>query len=111
MNTDPGRFIYSNRRCGLELRRYYSICPEAEYNRKSSMAVVTGGIMLKTKEDTLTGESGTFNFKSKTGIVNDAGIFIKDNNFHIRGGRIEKFGDDSYLIRDFKITTCDGDKT
>ncbi len=83
---------------------------KAEYNRKSSMAVVTGGIMLKTKEDTLTGESGTFNFKSKTGIVNDAGIFIKDNNFHIRGGRIEKFGDDSYLIRDFKITTCDGDK-
>ncbi len=82
---------------------------KAEYNFKTKMAVVSGGILLKAGEDTITGESGTFNFLNKTGVINDATIFYEEYNFYIKGGRIEKFGDDSYLIRDFKLTTCDGD--
>lgn len=82
----------------------------AEYNRKTTVAVASEGILLKTGEDTLAGESGTFNFLNKTGVINDASIFYEGYNIHIRGDRIEKFGDDSYLIKDFKLTTCDGDK-
>jgi LPS-assembly protein len=83
---------------------------KAEYNLKTSVAAVSGNILLKTGEDILAGESGTFNYLDKTGVINDASILIEGNNFHISGGRIEKFGDQSYLIRDFKLTTCDGDK-
>ncbi|NLD36486.1 MAG: LPS-assembly protein LptD [Desulfatiglans sp.] len=74
------------------------------------MALASDGILLKTGEDTLTGESGTFNYLDKTGVINDASLFIEEFNFYFSGDRIEKFGDDSYLIKDFKLTTCDGDK-
>lgn len=82
---------------------------EAVYNRKTQIAEISGGILLETGEDTLAGESGTFNFAEQTGVINDARLFIKENNFYINGGRIEKFGEDSYLIEDFKLTTCDSE--
>ncbi|NLA74769.1 MAG: LPS-assembly protein LptD, partial [Deltaproteobacteria bacterium] len=83
---------------------------KAEYNLKTKIAVASGGILLRAGEDTLAGESGTFNYSDKTGIVNNASLFIEEFNFYFRGNRIEKFGDDSYLISDFRLTTCDGDK-
>ncbi|MBN1907129.1 MAG: LPS-assembly protein LptD, partial [Deltaproteobacteria bacterium] len=83
---------------------------KAEINYKTKMAVVSGSILLKTGDDTLMGESGTFNYLDKTGVINGASLFIEDFNFYFSGDRIEKFGDDSYLVHDFKLTTCDGDK-
>ncbi len=82
---------------------------KAEYNLKTKIAKVSGGILLETGEDTLNGESGTFDFINQTGIINSASVFMSENNFNIKGGRIEKYGDNSYLITDFKLTTCDGD--
>ena len=65
--------------------------------------------MLETGGDTLSGESGIFNFIQQTGSINNARLFIKENNFYVDGGRIEKSGEDNYFIRDFKLTTCDGE--
>ncbi len=65
---------------------------EVEYSLKTKMAVASGGILFKTGEDSLTGESGTFNYLDKSGVINDASLFIEELNFYFKGGRIERFG-------------------
>ncbi len=80
---------------------------KAVYNDKTKIAEVSGGILLESGESTLAGESGTFNLAAQTGIINDASLFYKEKNFYINGGRIEKYGEDSYVIKNFKLTTCD----
>ena len=82
---------------------------EAVFNIKTKKAEVSGGILLEIRDDTLSGESGTFNFTEQTGVINNARLFYKENNFYIYGSRIEKYGEDSYLIKDFKLTTCDSE--
>ena len=80
---------------------------KAVYNMKTKKAEVSGGILLETGEDTLTGESGSFNIVEQTGVINNARLFIRENNFYINGSKIEQYGPDSYRIKDFKLTTCD----
>ena len=82
---------------------------KAVVNRNTETAELTGGILIESGEDTLEGESGTFNFADKTGVIIDARLFIKENSITIAGGRIEKYGEESYLVKDFKLTTCDGE--
>jgi LPS-assembly protein len=82
---------------------------EAVYNIKKKTAEFPAGVMLEAGENTLSGESGSFDLIKQTGIINNARLFIKENNFYINGGRIEKYGEDSYLIKDFKLTTCDSE--
>ena len=82
---------------------------KAVFNLKTKIAEVSGGILLETGGETLSGDSGTFNFIEQTGVINNARLFIRENNFYVNGGRIEKYGEDSYLIKDFKLTTCDSE--
>lgn len=82
---------------------------KAVYNDRTKTAEATGGFLFESLGDTLSGESGTFNFAEHTGIFNDARLFYKEYNLYI-DGRIEQTGEDSYLIRDFKLTTCDCEK-
>ncbi len=82
---------------------------EIVYNLAKKTAEISGGLLLETGEDSLTGDSGTFNLIKQTGVINNASLYIKENNFYVTGDRIEKNGENSYLIKDFRLTTCDGE--
>ena len=82
---------------------------EALFNKRAETAELSGNFLVETGEDTLSGESGSFDFKKNTGIFNNAKLFWKENNVYINSGRIEKYGDDSFLVKNFEFTTCDGD--
>ncbi len=82
---------------------------EVVYNLTKKTAEVSGGLLLETGEDSLTGDSGTFNLIKQTGVINNASLYIKENNFYVKGDRIEKNGENSYLIKDFSLTTCDSE--
>jgi len=77
------------------------------YNKNTETAEVSGNILMETGGDTLSGESGTFNLVEQTGVMNGAHLFLKENNYYVAGERIEKLGENSYLVKDFKLTTCD----
>ena len=81
----------------------------AVYNMKTKIAKISGGLLLETGEDTLEGESGTFNMQAQTGVIKNARLYIKENNFYVNGARVEKNGENSYLIKDFRLTTCDSE--
>jgi LPS-assembly protein len=61
-------------------------------------------------EDTLRGEKIVLNIEDKTGAAYMAHAFYAMNNFYVNGDKIEKTGENTYLIEQPVATTCDGDK-
>ena len=79
------------------------------FNRQTMKAYAQGNVKMTAGNDVLTGSSMDIDLETQTGTIVDGYIFLQDNNFHIRGGRIEKLAEDSYAVEDAAITTCDGD--
>jgi LPS-assembly protein len=82
---------------------------EVELDNKINVATAQGNAFLKMGEDILHGEKIFFNIEDKTGSVYKAKAFYARNNFHVKGDKIEKTGEDTYFIKQPSATTCDGD--
>ncbi len=82
---------------------------EVELENKDNVATAQGNAFLKMGEDTLRGEKIIYNFEEKTGAAYQADAFYARNNFYVRGDKIEKTGESTYLILQPCATTCDGD--
>jgi LPS-assembly protein len=82
---------------------------EAVYNRQTGIAEVSGNVRLKSGGDILTGETGTFNLKEQTGRIEKGCLFLKQNHYYLRGGTMEKIGENTYVIKKCRLTTCDGE--
>jgi LPS-assembly protein len=80
------------------------------FNRQTMKAYAQGNVKVTAGNDVLTGGSMDIDLETQTGTVIDGYIFLQDNNFHIRGGRIEKLGEDTYAVENATVTTCDGDR-
>ncbi|MFC1820152.1 LPS-assembly protein LptD [Thermodesulfobacteriota bacterium] len=80
---------------------------EAIYNRNTEVVEVSGDVRFESGGDVLRGESGVFNLKDRTGKITKGLLFLKQNNYYISGDEMEKIGEDSYLIRNCHLTTCD----
>jgi len=80
----------------------------AVFNVKTGIAKVSGGLRLETDGDIITGKEGSFNLNTQTGDLVDASLFLRANNYYISGSLMQKTGEDSYLIKDCTVTTCDG---
>ena len=78
------------------------------YNMKTGIVKASGGIRLETKGDILTGDRGTFDLDKQTGEVINGCLFLSQNHYYISGSVMQKVGEDSYLIKDCHLTTCDG---
>lgn len=80
----------------------------AEFNVKTGIAKVSGGLRLETEGDVVTGREGTFNLNTQTGEIVDASLFLRANHYYIRGSRMQKVGEDTYVVQECSLTTCDG---
>jgi len=81
---------------------------EGIYDRNKGTVEASGDIHLETREDILTGEKGVFNLNDQTGSITEGHLFLKENHYYISGDLMEKIGEDTYRVRDFRLTTCDG---
>lgn len=81
---------------------------EAVYNRKTEIVEVSGDVRFESGEDILTGKSGVFNLKDQTGSITGGRLFLKQNHYYVGGDHMEKLGKDTYLIKNCRLTTCDG---
>jgi LPS-assembly protein len=82
---------------------------KAVYNMKTGIARVSGDVRLEAGADVVTGESGLFDLKTKTGEIVNGSLFLKKNNFYLSGSVLKKVAEDTYVIKDASVTTCDGD--
>jgi len=80
----------------------------AEFNVKTGIARVSGGLRLDTEGDVVSGKEGTFNLNTQTGEIVDAALFLRANHYYIRGSHMQKVGEDTYLVQECTLTTCDG---
>jgi LPS-assembly protein len=80
-----------------------------DLNEETMDAQAWGNVHFTSGEDWLTGTRLELDLDKGTGTLYDGTLFIKQGNFHITGGKIEKTGEDSYYIDDGRFTTCDGD--
>ncbi len=82
----------------------------AAYLRGEGVVKALGGVKILRDGDVLTGDSATLQVGPRTGTVENGHLFVKKNNLHLRGGAIEKTGEQDYRVRQGSITTCDAEK-
>lgn len=83
---------------------------EARYNEKTGMVEAVGEVVLESNGDVLRAEKALFDLNSQTGRITKGRIFLRENHYSISGDDMEKTGPDTYVVKRFHLTTCDGDK-
>jgi LPS-assembly protein len=78
------------------------------YNHETRHAFARGNVVLTVGQDILTGSQLDIDLENQVGWIKNAYLFLKENNFHITGDKIEKTGDKTYRIDSATFTTCDG---
>ena len=68
-----------------------------------------GNVILWQGDDVLRSERMIINLETNLGIIIKGALFLKKQNFYLRGEEIERVGEDTYRIREGSFTTCDGD--
>jgi LPS-assembly protein len=77
------------------------------YYDASSDLVAEGDVKYDDENFFITAARAEVNMGSETGVLYDAEILYKMDNYHLKGERIEKLGKDSYYSPDAAFTTCD----
>jgi len=80
---------------------------EITFNRDTSEAVATGHVYYEDSETTIKAGRIELNLRTRLGTIYKTDIFYKQNNYHIRGGRLERLDEKSYYMDRAIVTTCD----
>jgi LPS-assembly protein len=78
------------------------------FYRTANKASASGDVHLKNENDILDGDSVSFDIGSRTGVVEEGGMFVSENHLYIQGERIEKKSEANYSLVNGAMTTCDG---
>ena len=80
-----------------------------QFDRKTNLAAAEGGAFLKMAQDTLAGDKIVVNVEDKTGVAYNSKVFYERNHFYIKADKIEKTGENTYVLEQPVATTCDGE--
>ncbi len=80
------------------------------YDHKNQHAFARGKVVLTVGQDILSGSQLDIDLEKQVGWIENAYLFLKENNFHITADKIEKTGEKTYRIDRATLTTCDGPK-
>ncbi|MGD1076185.1 MAG: LPS assembly protein LptD, partial [Thermodesulfovibrionales bacterium] len=80
---------------------------EIIYNEKTSETRATGNVVFEDESVVIKGTRAELNLNTKTGMLYEATIFSKRDNYHITGPKIEKTGENEYTLKEAGFTTCD----
>ncbi len=83
---------------------------EIHYDHKTQRASARGHVILTIGQDTLSGSYLEIDLNRQVGFIENAALFLKENNFHITGNKIEKTGENTYQADAATLTSCDGEK-
>jgi len=80
-----------------------------QWNQQTGEIEAAGDVRLTSPDEQLAGQRAYYNLQQGTGVVEEGNFFLRDQNLHIYGSRIERRGEVDYRIYDGTLTTCDGD--
>lgn len=73
----------------------------------TGQAEATGRVTLTDRENVLLAEGVSVNFDTSLGVIEKGRIFVKKENYHIEGERLERVSADEYRVVSGSLTTCD----
>jgi LPS-assembly protein len=76
-------------------------------DNKTGEAVAEGKVFLQDKGDIMHAEKMLVNINTRGGVISNGDIFIKQENFHVKGSTIERRSETVYHVEKGTITTCD----
>jgi LPS-assembly protein len=79
----------------------------ARVNMATKDLVAWGNVLLREGEDVIECQRLEVNLETQLGKIHQARLYLKDQNFHMIGGEVDKLGENHYRIRDGSFTTCD----
>ncbi len=79
------------------------------FDHKTMKAYAKGNVIMTAGEDTITGSSIDIDLETQTGTVENGFVFVKENNFYIKGEKIQKLGENTYYVENASVTTCEGE--
>ena len=77
------------------------------YDHIAQRAYARGNVVLTVGQDILSGSYMELDLENQVGFIENAYLFLKENNFHITADKIEKTGKETYRMQDATLTTCD----
>lgn len=80
---------------------------EATYNEETSELTAEGNVDFNEPEMRIRAKRAELNLDANTGILYDAEILSRRDNFHIVGDEVEKTGEDAYTLKKASFTSCD----
>ncbi|NOZ26023.1 MAG: LPS-assembly protein LptD [Nitrospirae bacterium] len=80
---------------------------EADYAEKTGEARAYGDVRYEDGWVVIEAERLRLNIETKRGLVYNARLFFKKDNYHVRAEEIERLGEKDYVIRKATFTTCD----
>jgi LPS-assembly protein len=78
------------------------------YNENTGIVQVSGNVRLTTNGDIVSGEMALIDLENYFGQITDGTIFLRENNVYIRGSSMVRTGANTYLVKEARLTTCDG---
>jgi len=79
------------------------------FDYKNMKAYAKGNVSMAAGKDTLAGSSMDIDLEKQTGTIENGTFFIKENNFYIKGSKIQKLDENTYYVEDAIVTTCEGE--
>lgn len=80
---------------------------EMRYNEQTSEVIAVGTVRYSDTDTSITASRVELNLEAKTGMLYNAEIFYRKDNYRISGKEIEKKGEKYYSSREATFTTCD----
>jgi LPS-assembly protein len=80
---------------------------EMKYNEQTSEVIAIGAVRYSDTGSSIKASRAELNLVIKTGILYDAEIIFKKDNYRISGKEIEKKGEKYYFSPEATFTTCD----
>jgi LPS-assembly protein len=75
---------------------------------EDNTAEAEGRVVVTRGDNILHADRLSLNLETGKGEITDGYLFMKQGNFHFHGTKIEKVGDEDYLIEKGTFTICDG---
>lgn len=78
------------------------------FDHNAMKVFASGHVIVSTGEDLLSGNQIEFDLNSEQGTIHGGTLFLEKNHFYIRGDKIQKTGEATYMAENVSVTTCDG---
>ena len=79
-------------------------------NNRTGEATAEGSVQLQDQGSVVKADKLKININTREGIITKGDIFMKKDNFHLKGDLIEQRSETVYHVEQGRITTCDEDE-